>query len=757
MNTATPTSAFVMAINIAIGSCLICAITLFAVRVLRRKAVPLRHSLLVIAVGLTILSPLFVAASGSIGVGLFQVSVDETSNQVRPVAKGDGEPKESVARLSNASGNATVESKSQSTVEAVKTKAASHAEAVATLSLHDPQLGGSPTVAAVLEVAKEERPLTGRARSEVDASHIDTIAMTVIAIWGLGFVVCLFRLARGLWLVRRVRRSFIVTEDQRVTRAATRGFESVGLTRRDVFESDQVSVPLTLGLLRPVIVLPTGLGDSLDNDELTSVLLHEIAHIKRRDTWIGMLQRLTSVAFWWSPLLSLVNRIADRLREQICDDYVIAAQGDGRPLAKAIVKVAEWTTTSRPLPCCSTLFSDVDELSERINRLTEKEHIMTLRLTWKAMNLVVLFSIVLATVLFVPTLRIASAQDAKPTVANNAQPNPLQPLAAGVTPPRPTLQTSSDAQTYALEYATTILIFFDKDQDARLSRDEAKSAAWPYAEKVWFHGDSNNDNRVSRQELKNEFLALWQRIAKAKHKHTHQFAEENWKKVDTNKDGLIDRDEARKSYWLPAEQVWFRGDLDKDDKLTVNEMRIHYAVGALDKSIRMKAAVLKKHSPASGNKKKSAGEPSALATRYAQALLKRFDHNRNGSIGRDESRTAPWPKSETVWFGGDSNRDNRVTADELEAQYTALQVRLRKSKQQEIGNHSTWLMRVVDRNKDGAIDRQETQLTSWPKAGNNWFKGDANGDDKVTYDELVVAMAMSAQDKGARLAEAAGK
>ena len=148
--------------------------------------------------------------------------------------------------------------------------------------------------------------------------------------------------------------------------------------------------------------------------------------------------------------------------------------------------------------------------------------------TWRINRVITLFTLLSC----IQMLNVTKAQD-----ANTVR----------ITPARQRAQ-SVDPQKYTLEYATTILIFFDEDRDGHLNREEARKAAWPHAEKVWFHGDKNRDNRVSRQELKDEYLALFQRTAKAGGKQTHQFAEENWRRVDKDRDGRISREEARNSY-----------------------------------------------------------------------------------------------------------------------------------------------------------------------------------------------------------------
>jgi beta-lactamase regulating signal transducer with metallopeptidase domain len=901
--------------NVAVAACVACAIGLLAAFLIRNRAVPLRHSFLVIAIALTLLCPLLLTMSRSFGFGLFAVSIEPPDSIAQATALSTQRVAHETARPDHP--DLLSESRdSTATKSTIRPVGKPFVETKGTTPNTDSNQDAASIAANRLKIPQPSD------RSTLTATTWRGVSTILVIGWLIGLVICMVRLFRGLLAVRRLRLTLDQVSNHRFRRATRWAFGAVGIRGDCFFESLRAPSPMTLGLFRPVVVLPTSFGKSLTDDELRCVMLHEAAHIKRHDTWIGLLQRIVHAMFWWNPLLHIANRRIADLREKVCDDYVVALHGNGRPLAQAIVKAAEWQSEiHEPLPCTATLASDTEELSERINRLTEKEHNMTLHLNSKAINVVVVYSMLLSAALLFPMLKLARAQavHAEGSARETKTPgknkeNPINANAAR----REAKAMQALGQRYALEYATTILIFFDKNEDAHLSREEARNTAWPHSERTWFHGDKNSDNRVSRQELKDEYFAMYQRVVKSSGKQPHQFAEENWKNTDTNGDGRIDRSEARKADWLPAEQIWFRGDLDKDDKLTVNELRVHCAVGALDKgirlravaaaqkqtppvvpnvripvravetmliskydtnsdgalgpdeirkmpwprseatfmhcdlnrdkritlhelsdvldlvyrknakqrqempdrfavsnwqqfdsnrdgaidavertnnhhphkehiaawfdsdmdgdgkmtlsemnlafnyialdkSIRMQAAVEKKHRSSQGGPKNTRAKPEGNTAQYSKMILDRFDQNGNGSINRDEARRAPWAKSEEVWFSADKNKDDRVTANELQSQYSELQLRLKNHGQRESHHHATWLMKVVDRNRDGTIDRNETQLTSWPRAAGNWFKGDANSDDRVTYDELVLAMAMNALDKGTWLAEAQSK
>ena len=98
--------------------------------------------------------------------------------------------------------------------------------------------------------------------------------------------------------------------------------------------------PVSIGLLRPAIVLPQAMPGETDDDQLQAVLLHEMAHIARRDHWVGVGQRIATVLFWWHPLVHRTCNEISELREEICDNHVVLVQGEGHGLARLLVDLA---------------------------------------------------------------------------------------------------------------------------------------------------------------------------------------------------------------------------------------------------------------------------------------------------------------------------------------------------------------------------------------------------------------------------------
>ncbi len=142
------------------------------------------------------------------------------------------------------------------------------------------------------------------------------------------------------------------------------------------------------------------------------MLLHEMAHIARRDHWVGIAERAAAVLFWWNPL---VHRMCDgisELREQICDTYVVLVQGDGQRLARLLVELAARAADRPLLPSTvGVLEPQLAGLTGRVSRLLDKEQNMDIRMSFRSRMVVFACGLAVVTgMASVGALRLAGAQ-----------------------------------------------------------------------------------------------------------------------------------------------------------------------------------------------------------------------------------------------------------------------------------------------------------------------------------------------------------
>ncbi|HEY4841323.1 MAG TPA: M56 family metallopeptidase [Terriglobales bacterium] len=147
----------------------------------------------------------------------------------------------------------------------------------------------------------------------------------------------LVRILVGFWLGRRLRRaSRIICETRIIARFASRT-RATGLSfTPQAAESEFISVPVTMGVLRPVILLPANWRD-WDDAKLDAVIAHEVSHVARRDTLTQRLALLHCAIFWFSPLAWWLNRQLADLMERASDEAALAGGTDRKAYATTLL------------------------------------------------------------------------------------------------------------------------------------------------------------------------------------------------------------------------------------------------------------------------------------------------------------------------------------------------------------------------------------------------------------------------------------
>lgn len=136
--------------------------------------------------------------------------------------------------------------------------------------------------------------------------------------------------------------------------------------------SDQVPMPVAIGLFDPVIVLPERLIEQLSDEEFDQIGLHELAHLQRWDDYTNVFQKLVEALLFFNPAVYMIGRQLTLEREIACDDRVIAATGKPLTYAWCLTRLVEATALTRQaLPALGAL-STRRQFAIRIERLLEK-------------------------------------------------------------------------------------------------------------------------------------------------------------------------------------------------------------------------------------------------------------------------------------------------------------------------------------------------------------------------------------------------
>lgn len=198
----------------------------------------------------------------------------------------------------------------------------------------------------------------------LDANHA-----LIVNCWLVGFVFFMFRLGGGLWQLHRLRTRGLITLDAVWQEKLRAWSHRIGVAQPvTLLESALVRSPLTIGWLKPAILLPIGFVNHLSVAEVEAVLAHELAHIARRDWLFNLLQALVESVFYYHPAVWWISGVVRRERENACDDTALIATGNPIAFARALVQVQEMAT---PLPSLALAMTGkrARPLLERVRRI----------------------------------------------------------------------------------------------------------------------------------------------------------------------------------------------------------------------------------------------------------------------------------------------------------------------------------------------------------------------------------------------------
>ena len=193
---------------------------------------------------------------------------------------------------------------------------------------------------AATPTALDARPRLATERRE--SAWWRAYAPLVTYLYLMGVALLGLRLLVGLWGGRRLQRRAIPITESSLLFALHRQAVAMGMKCKPVLAyCERVTVPTVLGILTPTILLPISVMSGLTPEQIESVLAHELAHLRRCDHIVNLLQRVVESLLFFHPAVWWVSRCIRDEREHCCDDLVIACGAVPLEYAQSLLRVAE--------------------------------------------------------------------------------------------------------------------------------------------------------------------------------------------------------------------------------------------------------------------------------------------------------------------------------------------------------------------------------------------------------------------------------
>ena len=292
------------------------------------------------------------------------------------------------------------------------------------------------TAPVILRLIGNENPVVNSAVSTEprNLQRKELLVTALLALWGAGALAMagtqLARLLRFRKLILRGRDApeWLAREAQRLS-----GEFHLSLPRLTTVSGLGSALAWTIGHAK--ILVPEALVDAIPANRWPTIIAHELAHLKRKDHWVGWLQLIVGCVWWWNPVFWYARRQLQEYAEMACDAWVTFVLPERRhDYAEALIRVVELASECpSPVPVLGMANRPAAAFERRLTMILRGK--MANRLSFAGVGLVSLFAL-----LVVPNLSYAIFQmEANPTTAEVQQTPGRQPeIAPAPAPVAPT-------------------------------------------------------------------------------------------------------------------------------------------------------------------------------------------------------------------------------------------------------------------------------------------------------------------------------
>jgi len=267
----------------------------------------------------------------------------------------------------------------------------------------------------------------GESRAVVTVSM--SWAWCIFGVWAAIALGGLARVALATVQIWKLRRQATAVDMQRLHAELRALIEDLQRSRPvRLLVSERLEVPTAIGFRKPAIIFPAWLLESTPPEELKYILLHELAHLWRRDDWTNLAQKVLKALLFFLPSVWWIERRLSLDREMACDDRVLAQTGTPRGYAECLAHVAERSFLRRQLALAQAAVGRVRQLTARVAMILDPNRPRATQL-WKPAIPAV---IVLAGLSALPaslTPSLVSFSDASPKTEVSAAQNEHVPAA----------------------------------------------------------------------------------------------------------------------------------------------------------------------------------------------------------------------------------------------------------------------------------------------------------------------------------------
>jgi bla regulator protein BlaR1 len=171
-------------------------------------------------------------------------------------------------------------------------------------------------------------------------------ANQIVLIWFLIICAKSIQLLMGLHGIRYIKTNKIFNAGSAWEQKVADISKKLNITKPVlIFQSGLAKVPMIIGHFKPVILIPLGLFNGLGLDEVEAIISHELAHLKRADYLVNIIQNFVEIIFFFNPGVLWISKLIREERENCCDDLALSCIESKHQYIKALIQCQEFSDT----------------------------------------------------------------------------------------------------------------------------------------------------------------------------------------------------------------------------------------------------------------------------------------------------------------------------------------------------------------------------------------------------------------------------
>lgn len=197
---------------------------------------------------------------------------------------------------------------------------------------------------------------------------IDANLRMIVLFWLAGMLIFSFRFAGSYLYIRRLKKSGTQPATGMLFRTALQIKTRLKICKEiRLAESVLVKIPMVIGHLKPVVLMPVGLAAALPYEQVEAIIAHELAHIRRSDYLQNILKLVLQVLYFYHPVIWWISGEMEKERENCCDDITIGILGGEKSLQSALISLQQFQQKSAYV--AAAFVSKKYKLLNRIKRM----------------------------------------------------------------------------------------------------------------------------------------------------------------------------------------------------------------------------------------------------------------------------------------------------------------------------------------------------------------------------------------------------